>query len=141
MRINWLYTTAMALVIGAGPAIAQSPEGSQREESPRAQSPASQSREMDRPAAPSKEMDRGSAADRIKERAQSESKGGAKDMQRGEAPSPAERSKEAQKPQDRDSQEPTRAQPWRARTLEHGAAEGPAARPRCQAGCRPEATG
>ncbi|KRQ08326.1 hypothetical protein AOQ71_22850 [Bradyrhizobium manausense] len=63
---------------------------------------------MDRPAAPSKEMDRGSAADRIKERAQSESKGGAKDMQRGEAASPTERSKEAQKPQDRDSKEPTR---------------------------------
>ncbi|WP_161495856.1 DUF1236 domain-containing protein [Bradyrhizobium japonicum] len=65
---------------------------------------------MDRPAAPSKEMDRGSAADRLKERAQSESKGGAKDMERGEAPSPspAERSKEAQKPHDRDSKEPTR---------------------------------
>ncbi|MGY2844389.1 hypothetical protein ACVIWU_005740 [Bradyrhizobium sp. USDA 4509] len=109
MRINWLYTTAMALVIGAGPAIAQSPEGSQkREESPRAQSPASQSREMDRPAAQSKEMDRGGAADRIKERAQSEPKGGTKDMQRGEVPSPAERSKEAQKPQGRESKEPTR---------------------------------
>ena len=96
MRINWLYTTALALVIGAGAAIAQSPEGSQkREESPRAQSPASQSREMDRPAAQSKEMDRG-AADRIKERAQSEPKGGAKDVQRGEAPPPAERSPAAQ---------------------------------------------
>lgn len=83
MRINWLYTTAMALVIGAGAAIAQSPEGSQaRQESPRAQSPASQSREMDRPAAQSKEMDRGGAADRIKERAPSEPKGGAKDMAR-----------------------------------------------------------
>jgi hypothetical protein len=53
-------------------------------------------------------MDRGSPADRIKDRAQSESKGGAKDMQRGEAPPPAERSKEAQKPQDRESKEPTR---------------------------------
>ncbi|MGL3214214.1 DUF1236 domain-containing protein [Bradyrhizobium pachyrhizi] len=109
MRINWLYTTAMALVIGAGPAIAQSPEGSQkREESPRAQSPASQSREMDRPAAQSKEMDRDGAADRIKERAQSEPKGGTKDMQRREVPSPDERSKEAQKSQGRESKEPTR---------------------------------
>ncbi|WFU34403.1 DUF1236 domain-containing protein [Bradyrhizobium brasilense] len=107
MRINWLYTTAMALVIGAGPAIAQSPEGSQkREESPRAQSPVSQSR--DRPAAQPKEMDRGGATDRIKERAQSEPKAGAKDMQRGEAPSPPERSKEAQKPQGRESKEPIR---------------------------------
>ncbi|MGY2908137.1 DUF1236 domain-containing protein [Bradyrhizobium sp. URHC0002] len=109
MRINWLYTTAMALAIGAGAAIAQSPEGSQkREESPRSQSPASQSREMDRPAAQSKEPDRGGAADRIKERAQSDSKGGAKDMQHGEAPSPAERSKQAQEPQSRESKEPTR---------------------------------
>ncbi len=109
MRINWLYTTAMALVIGAGPAISQSPESSRkREESPHAQSPASQSREMDRPPAQSKEIDHGGAADRIKERAQSEPKGGAEDMQRGEAPSPAERSKEAREPQDRESKEPTR---------------------------------
>ncbi len=109
MRINWLYTTAMALVIGAGPAISQSPEGSQkREESPRAQSPASQSREMVRPPARSKEIDRGGAADRIKERAQSEPNGGAEDMQRGEVPSPAERSKEAQEPRGRESKQPTR---------------------------------
>jgi hypothetical protein len=99
----------MALVIGAGAAIAQSPERSQnREGTPLGQSPASQSKEMDHPAAQSKEMDRGGAADRIKERAQSEPKGGAKDMQRGEAPSPAERSKQAQEPHSRDAKEPTR---------------------------------
>jgi hypothetical protein len=64
---------------------------------------------MDRPAAQSKEMNRGGAADRIKERAQSEPKGGAKDMQqRDEAPSPADRSKQAQEPQSRESKEPTR---------------------------------
>jgi hypothetical protein len=108
MRINWLYTTAIALVIGAGPAIAQTPEGAQkREESPRAQSPSSQSREMNRLPTQSKEIDRDGAADRIKERAQSEPKGGAKDVQRGEAPSPAERSKEAREPQGREPKEPT----------------------------------
>lgn len=109
MRINWFYTTAMALVIGAGPAISQSPEGSQkREERLHTQSPASQSREMDRPPAQSKEIDRRGAADRIKERAQSEPKGSAKDMQRGEAPLPDERGKETQELQGRESKEPTR---------------------------------
>ena len=38
------------------------------------------------PAAHSKEMDRPAAADRMKERAQSEQKDGAKEMPRGEAP-------------------------------------------------------
>jgi uncharacterized protein DUF1236 len=38
MRTNWLCTTAIALAIGAAPAIAQAPDQSQkREESPRAQ--------------------------------------------------------------------------------------------------------
>ncbi|MGY3616688.1 DUF1236 domain-containing protein [Bradyrhizobium sp. USDA 10063] len=109
MRINWLYTTAIALTIGAGAAIAQAPDQSQkREESPRAQTPAAQSKDMDRSGAQSRETERPGAADRAKGRAQSEQKGGAKDMQRGEGPSPAERSKQAQEPQGRESREPTR---------------------------------
>jgi Protein of unknown function (DUF1236) len=117
MKTNFLYSTAVLLLIGGGAAIAQSPDVSQkREESPRAQTPAAQS-----PAAHSKETDRPAAADRMKERAQSEQKGGAKEMQRGEAPTPSERSKQAQEPQGRESKEPTRqsqdqpAQPGRER--------------------------
>jgi hypothetical protein len=116
-KTSFLYSTAVLLLIGGGAAIAQSPDVSQnREESPRAQTPAAQS-----PAAHSKEMDRPAAADRMKERAQSEQKGGAKEMQRGEAPTPTERSKQAQEPQGRESKEPTRqsqdrpAQPDRER--------------------------
>ena len=94
MKTSFLYSTAVLLLIGGGAAIAQSPDVSQkREESPRAQTPAAQS-----PAAHSQEMDRPAAADRMKERAQSEQKGGAKEMQRGEAPTPSERSKQAQEP-------------------------------------------
>jgi hypothetical protein len=94
MKINWLYTTAVALVIGAGAAIAQAPDAAQkRDEGTRAQSPAAQSKEMDRPAA--------------KERAaQPEQKGGGKDMQRGEGP--GERSKQAQEPPGRAGKEPAR---------------------------------
>jgi Protein of unknown function (DUF1236) len=104
MKTSFLYSTAVLLLIGGGAAIAQSPDVSQkREESPRAQTPAAQS-----PAAHSKEMDRPAAADRMKERAQSEQQGGAKEMQRGEAPKPSERSKQAQEPQGRESKEPPR---------------------------------
>ena len=100
MKINWLYTTAIALVIGAGAAIAQGPDAAQkRDEGTRAQSPAAQSKEMDRPA----------ASDRVKERAgQAEQKGGAKDMQRGEGPAAGERSKQAQEPPGRAGKEPAR---------------------------------
>ncbi|MBO4223680.1 DUF1236 domain-containing protein [Bradyrhizobium neotropicale] len=109
MRMNWLYTTAIALTIGASAAIAQAPDQSpKREESPRAQAPTAQSKDMDRSGAQSREMDRSGAADRAKERAQSEQKGGTRDMQRGEGSSPAERSKQAQEPQGRESREPTR---------------------------------
>ena len=96
MKMNWLYTTAIALVIGAGAAIAQAPDAAQkRDEGSRAQSPAAQSKEMDRPAA--------------KERAaQPEQKGGAKDMQRGEGPAAGERSKQAQEPPGRAGKEPAR---------------------------------
>jgi Protein of unknown function (DUF1236) len=104
MKTSFLYSTAVLLLIGGGAAIAQSPDVSQkREESPRAQTPAAQS-----PAANSKETDRPAAADRMKERAQSEQKGGAKEMQRGEAPKSSERSKQAQEPQGGESKEPTR---------------------------------
>ena len=144
MKTSFLYSTAVLLLIGGGAAIAQSPDVSQkREESPRAQTPAAQS-----PAAHSKETDRPAAADRMKERAQSEQKGGAKEMQRGEAPTPSERSKQAQEPQGREFEgaDPAKsgsarpAQP-RARAFEHGAAEGRAAGSRREAVCRPEATG
>ena len=144
MKTSFLYSTAVLLLIGGGAAIAQSPDVSQkREESPRAQTPAAQS-----PAAHSKEMDRPAAADRMKERAQSEQKGGAKEMQRGEAPTPSERSKQAQEPQGREFEgaDPAKsgsARPARPRAcaLEHGAAEGRAAGSRREAVCRPEATG
>ena len=98
MKINWLYTTAIALVVGAGAAIAQAPDAAQkRDEGTRAQSPATQSKEADRPA----------AGERMKERAgQAEQKGGPKDMQRGEGP--GERSKQAQEPPGRDGKEPTK---------------------------------
>ncbi len=110
MRMNWLYTTAIAMTIGAGAAIAQAPDQSQkREESPRAQAPTAQSKDMDRSGAQSKETERsGAAADHAKERTQSEQRGGARDMQRGESQSPGERSKQAQEPQGRESKEPTR---------------------------------
>jgi hypothetical protein len=117
MKNSFLYSTAVLLLIGGGAAIAQSPDVSQkREESPRAQTPAAQS-----PAAHLKETDGPAAADRMKERARSEQKGGAKEMQRGEAPTPSERSKQAQEPQGRESKEQTRqsqdqpAQPGRER--------------------------
>jgi len=106
MKTGFLYSTAVLLLIGGGAAIAQSPDISQkREESPRTQNPAAQS-----PAAHPKGMDRPAAADRTKERAQSEQKDGAKEMQRGEAPS-SERSKQTQGPQGRESKEPIRTQP------------------------------
>jgi hypothetical protein len=99
MKANWIYTTAIALVIGAGAAIAQAPDTQKRDEGPRGQSPAAQSKETDRPA----------ASDRMKERAaQPEQKGGGKDMQRGEGPSQSERSKQAQEPKGREAREPTR---------------------------------
>ena len=109
MKTSFLYSTAVLLLIGGGAAIAQSPDVSQkREESPRAQTPAAQS-----PAAHSKETDRPAAADRMKERAQSEQKGGAKEMQRGEAPTPSERSKQTQEPTRQSQDQP--AQPGRER--------------------------
>jgi hypothetical protein len=95
MTINWLGTTAIALVIGSGVVIAQSqPDLPQnREESPRAQAPSLPSKEADRPAAGERQP-----ADRPKNRAaRPEPKAGAKEPHRGEAPSSPER-KQAQEP-------------------------------------------
>ena len=87
MTINWLGTTALALVIGTGVVVAQSqPDASKREESPRAQ-------------APSKDADRPAADERKDRAAQPEPKAGAKD--RGEADR-----KQAQEPS-RDTKQPT----------------------------------
>jgi hypothetical protein len=95
MTINWLGTTAIALVIGTSAVVAQSqPDLPQkREESPRAQAPSLPSKESDRPAAGERQP-----TDRLKDRAaQPEPKAGAKEPQHGEAPSPLER-KQAQEP-------------------------------------------
>ena len=108
MRINWLGTTAVALLIGTGAVVAQQPD-QKREEVPRTQSPSASS-----PSAPSKDAEHPGAgeqrpADRMKDRTtQSEPKAGAKEPQRGEAASPSER-RQAQEPsQGRDSKQPTK---------------------------------
>jgi len=95
MKLSWLGTTAVALVIGSGAVIAQSQTDQKREEGPRAQ----QNQSKDRDAA--------SPADRKDRRAQPEQKGGAKEQQRGESAPPAERKQQAQEPP-RDTKEPTR---------------------------------
>jgi hypothetical protein len=104
MTINWLGTTAIALVIGTSAVIAQSqPDVPQkREESPRAQAPSLPSKEADRPAAGEHQP-----ADRLKNRAaQPEPKAGAKEPQRGEGSAPLER-KQAQEPTPpRDTKQP-----------------------------------
>jgi hypothetical protein len=104
MTIKWLGTTAIALVIGSGAVIAQSQSElpQKREESPRAQAPSLPSKEADRPAAGEHQP-----ADRLKNRAaQPEPKAGAKEPQRGEAPSSPER-KQAQEPTPpRDTKQP-----------------------------------
>src|SRR6202790_4007615 len=108
MRIDWLGTTAAALLIGTGAVVAQQPD-QKREEAPRTQSPTPSSQ-----SAPSKDAEpRGAAeqrpADRIKDRTtQSETKAGAKEPHRGEAASPSQR-RQAQEPsQGRDSKQPTK---------------------------------
>jgi hypothetical protein len=66
MTINWLGTTAIAVIIGASAVLAQSqPDSTQkRDESPRAQSPSVPSKDAERPAAEEKRP-----ADRAKDRA------------------------------------------------------------------------
>jgi hypothetical protein len=104
MTIKWLGTTAIALVIGSGAVIAQSqPDLPQkREESPRAQAPSLPSKEADRPAAGEHQP-----ADRLKNRAaQPEPKAGAKEPQRGEAPSSPERWQAQEPTPPRDTKQP-----------------------------------
>ena len=97
MNVNWLATTAVALVIGTGAVIAQSQTDQKREEGPRAQQ------------TPSKDAEPATPAERKGRTAQPEPKGGAKETQRGEAPVPAERKQQAQEPQQpRDSKQPTK---------------------------------
>jgi hypothetical protein len=92
MTIKWLGTTAIALLIGTGAVIAQSPQEQKREEGPRAQTPPAPSKDADRPAAGEERP----AADRKDRAARPEPKAGAKEPQRGEAASPAERTKQSQ---------------------------------------------
>jgi len=86
MRLNWLATTAVALVIGSGAVIAQTQSEQKREEGPRAQQTKDE-----------KDRQKGRTA-------QPEQKG--KEQQRGEANTPAER-KQAQEPQ-HDTKQPTK---------------------------------
>jgi hypothetical protein len=108
MRINWLGTTAVALLIGTGAVVAQQPD-QKREEAPRAQTPSASS-----PSAPSKDAEHPGAgeqrpADRMKDRTtRSEPKAGAKEPQRGEAASPSERKQAQEQSQGRDSKQPTK---------------------------------
>jgi hypothetical protein len=106
MTINWLATTAIAVIIGAGAAVAQSqPDATQRrDESPRAQSPSVPSRDAERPATGEQRP-----VDRAKDRAgQTEPKAGAKDPQRGEAASAPERKQAEEPAQQRETREPTK---------------------------------
>ena len=91
MRINWLGTTAVALVIGTGAVVAQTQTDQKREETPRAEQ--SKSKDANRPAAAQK----GQAEQQKAQTAQPEPKAGAKE-QRGEANTPQLR-KQAQEPQ------------------------------------------
>jgi hypothetical protein len=106
MTINWLGTTAIAVIIGAGAVLAQSqPDSTQkRDESPRAQSPSVPSKDAERPAAEEKRP-----IDRAKDRAgQAEPKAGAKEPRRGEAASPPERKQAEEPSQQRETKEPTK---------------------------------
>src|SRR5947209_5694724 len=90
MRLNWLATTAVALVIGSGAVIAQTQSEQKREEGPRAQ----------------QTKDEKAEADGQKNRTgQPEQKGG-KEQQGGEANTTAE-PKQAQEPQ-HDTKQPTK---------------------------------
>src|SRR5687767_13492484 len=99
MKMSWLGTTAVALVIGSGAVIAQSQTEQKREEGPRAQQ--NQSKDADRPP---------SAADERAKRdrtTQPDPKGGAKEQQRGEGQ--GDRKQQAQEPP-RDTKQPSTQQ-------------------------------
>jgi hypothetical protein len=106
MTINWLATTALALLIGTGAVIAQSqPDMPKREEGPRAQTPSLPSKDADRPAGEQR-------PDRLKDRAaQPEPKAG-KEPRRGEAAAPTER-KQAQEPRDNQPTKQSQGEPGR----------------------------
>jgi hypothetical protein len=90
MKLNWLGTTAVALLIGTGAVVAQSQNEQKREEGPRAQQ------------SPSKDAEPG---ERGKGRAaQPESKGG-KESQRGEPPSDRKQAQDRDQQQGRDAKE------------------------------------
>jgi hypothetical protein len=106
MTINWLGTTAFALLIGIGAAVAQSqPDLPQkREEGPRAQTPSLPSKDAERPAANEQRQ-----ADRPKDgAAQPEPTAGAKEPQRGETASRPERKEAREPPQLRDTKQPAK---------------------------------
>jgi hypothetical protein len=108
MKINWLGTTAVALLIGTGAVIAQTPPDvpQKRDEGPRAQTPSVQtpSRDAERPAAGEQRP-----ADRMKDRTtQSEPKAGAKELQRGEGVSPPDRRQAEEPQQPHDAKQPSR---------------------------------
>jgi hypothetical protein len=94
MRLSWLGTTAVALVIGSGAVIAQSQTEQKREEGPRPQQ--NQYKDTDRPSA-----DERAKKDRT---VQPDPKGGAKEQQRGEGP--GDRRQQAQEPP-RDNKQPS----------------------------------
>jgi hypothetical protein len=98
MTKRWFYTTAVALVIGTGPVVAQQQPDVQRnrEESPRGEMRSPSSREADRPAAVDQRP-----ADRLNRAEQPEPRAGAKEPRRGESTSPLER-QQAEEPQFRD---------------------------------------
>jgi hypothetical protein len=108
MTINWLGTTAVALLIGTGAVIAQTQSDlpQKRDEGPRAQTPSTQtpSRDAERPAAGEQRP-----ADRMKDRTtQSEPKAGAKESLRGEGASPTDRRQAQEPPQQHDTKQPTK---------------------------------
>jgi len=90
MKISWLGTTAVALVIGSGAVVAQSQNEQKREETPRAQQTQSKDSEP-------------GAADRKGRSALPDAKGATKEPQRGESPS--DRKQQAQEPRDTKQQQ------------------------------------
>ena len=95
MKMSWLGTTAVALVIGSGAVIAQSQTEQKREEGPRPQQ--NQSKDTDRPSA----TDERAKKDRT---TQPDSKGGAKEQKRGEGA--GDRKQQVQEPA-RDTKQPS----------------------------------
>ena len=95
MKMSWLGTTAVALVIGSGAVIAQSQTEQKRGEGPRPQQ--NQSKDTDRSSAP----DERAQKDRT---AQPDPKGGAKEQKRGEGA--GDRKQQAQEPA-RDTKQPS----------------------------------